>query len=759
MSHNNQTDMVRNRKAIKIKNGKAINIGNDLYYMQGPSHELGGIDVGKNLEVEGGEVMQINKDNIKVFSAQPILNGISPVEKILGGGSPNKIFNEQERYKDRNNLNDDGSIKSSSTGGRDRAKQRNKTITKDLNIMNEQYKCGGKSKKGLLGTEVPPIYDFQRRIYSDPRFKGYTRRGYYNEGVGKGGGAGTTFNTDSKKVNKIVNDTIYIPLVEDFNTAFGRARQQGDSTFVFNNKLYNTKIGNNPKNVEAGAARLQNIGILPVIREKEYEETIPAKTYKTKKELGGLNRSKDYGSKDKPYSKVKSSDFAGGGRSYPILTKADAVDALRLAGLHGRSDVRAKVYRKYPELKKRNGGVITINGNVIDKLISTPRKAKLGTEDKFRNKDLEKIKRDMSFNDYTSDTNTNFRLNDNNWFNKFKSIRPDDYINTIKPTGVINNSNIDDSRITKESPRREYSKLDDTVVKSSNTIKSNNNSINTNTNKSTIRKTKPNTSKSIKTNNNSSNIRLTRFPSITQTGITIPKTDINNIRLNNFISQEDANAGLKKEQSDADDKIKKSRKRNLINDIIGTGANVIGSGLSYANTRRALRNMQVPTEPIYEQPQKLVTDYNINPQLSDIEEQTKQMMDVIGANTATGRARIQRVQRAINAGLSSKNQLRGQKENIETQLKNADIMNRQSVNARNIAARNAWQNNVTNFRNNIREQLASNRNNLYSGINASIQDMLTRRENRRQYNNTLGIYAATHPNVNRKIFEQYGVEF
>lgn len=751
--------MVRNRKAIKIKNGKAISIGNDLYYMQGPSHELGGIDVGKNLEVEGGEVMQINKDNIKVFSAQPILNGISPAEKILGGGSPNKIFNEQERYKDRNRLNDDGSIKSSSTGGRDRAKQRNKTITKDLNIMNKQYKCGGKSKKGLLGTEIPPIYDFQRRIYSDPRFKGYTRRGYYNGGVGKGCGAGTTFNTDSKKVNKIVNDTIYIPLVEDFNTVFGRARQQGDSTFVFNNKLYNTKIGNNPKNIEAGATRLQNIGILPVIREKEYEETIPAKTYKIKKELGGLNRSKDYGSKDKPYPKVKSSDFAGGGRSYPIPTKADAIDALRLAGLHGRSDVRAKVYKKYSELKKRNGGVITINGNVIDKLISTPRKAKLGTEDKFRNKDLEKIKRDMSFNDYTSDMNTNFRLNNNNWFNKFKSIRPDDYINTIKPTGVINNNNIDDSRITKEFPRREYSKSDNDVVKSNNTIKSNNNSINTNTNKSTIRKTKPNTSKSIKTNNNNSNIRLTRFPSITQAGITIPKTDINNIRLNNFVSQEDANAGLKKEQSDADDKIKKSRKRNLINDIIGTGANVIGSGLSYANTRRALKNMQAPIEPTYEQPQKLVTDYNINPQLSDIEEQTKQMMDVIGANTATGRARIQRVQRAINAGLSSKNQLRGQKENIETQLKNADIMNRQSVNARNIAARNAWQNNVINFQNNIREQLASNRNNLYSGINASIQDMLTRRENRRQYNNTLGIYAATHPNVNRKIFEQYGVEF
>lgn len=72
---------------------------------------------------------------------------------------------------------------------------------------------------------------------------------------------------------------------------------------------------------------------------------------------GGLKRSKDYGSKKKPYPSVKSGDFAGGKRSYPIPTKADAVDALRLAGLHGRSDVKAKVYKKYPELKKGQYGM------------------------------------------------------------------------------------------------------------------------------------------------------------------------------------------------------------------------------------------------------------------------------------------------------------------------------------------------------------------------------------------------------------------
>lgn len=72
---------------------------------------------------------------------------------------------------------------------------------------------------------------------------------------------------------------------------------------------------------------------------------------------GGLT-SKDRGSSKHPYPSVSSKDFAGGGRSYPIPTKADAVDALRLAGLHGRSDVRSKVYSKYPSLrpKARTGG-------------------------------------------------------------------------------------------------------------------------------------------------------------------------------------------------------------------------------------------------------------------------------------------------------------------------------------------------------------------------------------------------------------------
>lgn len=105
-----------------VRGGKAIPLGNNFYYMQGRKHEQGGIDLGaddKNgLEVEGGEVVHTSKNSIKVFSAVPMLNGKSPAEKIINGENANKVFKEQEEFKDRNNFNDDGSKKYQAGGKR-----------------------------------------------------------------------------------------------------------------------------------------------------------------------------------------------------------------------------------------------------------------------------------------------------------------------------------------------------------------------------------------------------------------------------------------------------------------------------------------------------------------------------------------------------------------------------------------------------------------------------------------------------------------
>lgn len=105
-----------------VRGGKAIPLGNNFYYMRGRKHEQGGIDLGaddKNgLEVEGGEVVHTSKNSIKVFSAIPMLNGKSPAEKVINGENANKVFKEQEEFKDRNNYNDDGSKKYQAGGKR-----------------------------------------------------------------------------------------------------------------------------------------------------------------------------------------------------------------------------------------------------------------------------------------------------------------------------------------------------------------------------------------------------------------------------------------------------------------------------------------------------------------------------------------------------------------------------------------------------------------------------------------------------------------
>lgn len=109
--------MIRKKKLDVVRGGIAIPIPNkdNYYYMSGRKHINGGIDLGKDpktgLEVEDGEVVKIGKNDVKVFSAVPFQNGKSPAERILSGENAGTVFKEQEAFKDRNGLNDDGTKK------------------------------------------------------------------------------------------------------------------------------------------------------------------------------------------------------------------------------------------------------------------------------------------------------------------------------------------------------------------------------------------------------------------------------------------------------------------------------------------------------------------------------------------------------------------------------------------------------------------------------------------------------------------------
>lgn len=98
-----------------VSGGVAIPLGNNFYYMKGRKHKNGGIDIGSNpktgIEVEDGEVMQMMQNGAKVFSSMPFLRGSSPANRVLAGENPDNVFRQQELYKDRNNINDDGTKK------------------------------------------------------------------------------------------------------------------------------------------------------------------------------------------------------------------------------------------------------------------------------------------------------------------------------------------------------------------------------------------------------------------------------------------------------------------------------------------------------------------------------------------------------------------------------------------------------------------------------------------------------------------------
>ena len=391
--------MIRKKKLDVVRGGIAIPIPNkdNYYYMSGRKHINGGIDLGKDpktgLEVEDGEVVKIGKNDVKVFSSVPFLNGKSPAQKVLGGENPNTVFKQQEQFKDRNGINDDGTKKNNRTKAKmgtidwDKVDEYVDTAEKTLGAANlglsaatfvapNPYTAVGAYTTGLAGIGTDIYQGIRSGIKKDWTGVG---KNVVDIGLSLAG-------MRALKVAKKLDD------LNKVKQAAGAPREYVTHT-----------IGRRPKTIrkikmtkEADAAeKAYTFGYIsiPAGTALNFADTTkPNNKNNTnnKKAMGGLSRSKDYGSKSKPYPSVKSGDFAGGHRSYPIPTKADAIDALRLAGLHGRSDVRAKVYAKYPDLRKKSksGGLysVTVNGETKLKMFpstgSLPRirrKAALGT--------------------------------------------------------------------------------------------------------------------------------------------------------------------------------------------------------------------------------------------------------------------------------------------------------------------------------------------------------------------------------------------
>lgn len=636
------------------RGGKATNIGGNLYYMSGRKHSAGGIDIGDTLEVEGGEVVQTTPKEVKVFSAQPILNGKSPAKLVMGGANPANVFNAQERFKDMNGLNDDGTTK---------------------------FACGGRKKKtngGLVSVNGNVV----NRVIGDISFPSST-------GGRKRAALGTR---ERDKDYVVMNGKLY----RQTNDEFGEVAYEPVDDNTPNSRLADGR---------GSAARKSDREVRAAARRDAKTQTANTR----------WTRGNNFNEVE-PFTPTPSKSS---GNSKPNTNNRNKGTGFTVI----ENDKRVHYPSVNAYAKSKNKPIDS------DVQAAAKRDAKGGRTD-FRNM--------LEIPEFTPDSYS--RQSTNNVPTAQTRVTPKEtpVKETVQPTATKTSV----PQTTNAAPRRRSTNRTSTASTAAKPT-------------AAQQRTAPN---------------FASLDSMMQGLPTASKTNTPN-RLESPVA---ANQNVP-------DVISSPKKRLALfdqldtSDIIGFGSNIAGTIASSITTNRALNRMEAPTkqqvyEPVMEQANKLKTTFNINPQLGEITEQTRRAMGDIGANTSSSRASLRGKQRARNASQYAKNNLYGQKENIETQLINQDRMNRQQVASRNTAAHNDYinrkslaeydyANKTAQFNNSIREQKASSLNRTFSGINTGIQDMLSRIENRRNYNNTLGIYDATHPNVDRRLFTSKGVKF
>lgn len=699
-----------------VAGGIAQPLGNHFFYMNGRKHSQGGIDIGPSdktgIEVEGGEVVETNGNELKVYSAQPILNGASPAQLVMGGANPNKVFKAQEDFKDRNRINDDGT----------------------------KYKEGGKIY------QAPDEYKRQIAEIGSIIIGGYpTIAGNRNYKFIKG-------LTKASRIGRTATNFINLGRQKIYDLA-----NKIDNTWINQGikEVYRTTIGKHGSNLPR---------TIDYINKNNINEN--------KKAMGGLSRDKDYGSKKKPYPSVAKKDFAGGHRSYPIPTKADAVDALRLAGLHGRNDVKAKVYNKYPELRKKGnvGLVVSINGNIKNGLIHSPSSTG-GLRDKFAvggnriNRHGRTWEYDEQIGAYVPITNRTINRTSAYPINKSargETIVGSDY--TFRNGRWSKNNNTNKPNIDNGNRRPQYyaerrlplfedgAGITSGLVRAGWSHGNNKGASMNNTNIPSLSETKSN-GKTPRGGRSKSNQSTQSIPTAVYNR-NLPKVEAS-IPTTLHVSTNIPAKGTTSSDGKGQGKFK-----NLTTaDWIGLGSNIAGSLASYFASRRAINKMRGPGQPTLISANKLKTKYNINPQLDRIREDKFEAYRDIDSNTASSRVSLAHKQRVRNAAGQAANELYGNKENIETNLINQDRRNQQSVRQFNAQQYNQYIDRKIAFDNGIREAKVTNINNLFSGINAGIQDMISRYENRKALNNTIDAMRASAPNVDDRIMRDAGVDY
>lgn len=744
-----------------VAGGIAQPLGNNFFYMNGRKHSQGGIDIGPSdktgIEVEDGEVVETNGNELKVYSAQPIINGVSPAKLVMGGANPNKVFKAQEDFKDRNGINDDGT---KAKYGKEKyvAKSDNTRVTP---IMESPRNSGIKQgdfiyypetqKRGINSSTYSIRYDD----------KDYKILDYIDDNF-----------TDYQTIDKIPENEVKALYYNNVNNKLGKLLSKNYRKYVekqFNKqyrKAINKEIAKNGITDDELKEYIESKGIHP--EHKKYNVITSEKLVKSSRNEGN------------PYQHFI---FTGdvGKQGLEVIDIVD-VNSDKFKGIPYTRDHFGKYTKGYSRKSRKLGGknmIVNISGNVKNGLIHSPSSTG-GLRDKFAvgGKRINRHGRTWEYDEQIGAyvPITNRTINRTSAYPINKSARGETIIGSdytfrngrwSKNNNVntnTNKSNIDNgNRRPQYYAERRLPLFEDGAGITSGLVRAgwshgNNKGISTNnTNIPSLSATKSSGKTPRRGRSKSSQSTQsvpTKTPPTAVYNRNLPKVEAN-IPTTLPVSTSTPAKGITSSDGKGQGKFK-----NLTTaDWIGLGSNVAGSLASYFTSRRAINKMRGPGQPTLISANKLKTKYNINPQLDRIREDKFEAYRDIDSNTASSRVSLARKQRVRNTAGQAANELYGNKENIETNLINQDRRNQQSVRQFNAQQYNQYIDRKTAFDNGIREAKVTNINNLFSGINAGIQDMISRYENRKALNNTIGAMRASAPNVDDRIMRDAGVDY
>lgn len=632
-----------------VAGGIAQPLGNNFFYMNGRKHSQGGIDIGPSdktgIEVEDGEVVETNGNELKVYSAQPIINGISPAKLVMGGANPNKVFKAQEDFKDKNGINDDGT-------------------------------------KAKYGKE--------------------------------------------KHVAKIDNTRVAMALDKNISRASQKAITKGRDALGYYSISPNSRNKGNPYQhfIFTGDVGKQGLDVVDIkdVNSEEFKHIFNTRQHLGQYSKGYSRKSRKLGGKDMIVS-------ISGNVKNGLIHSPSSTGGLRDKFAVGGN--RINRHGRTWEYDEQIGAYVPITNRTINRTSAYPinKSARgetiIGSDYTFRN------------GRWSKNNNVNTNTNKPNIDNGNR--RPQYYAERRLPLFE------DGAGITSGLVRAGWSHGNDKGISTNNT-----NIPSLSETKSNGKTPRGGRSKSSQSTQSIS----TKTPPTAVYNRNLPKVEANIPTTLPVSTSTHA-----KEITSSDGKGQGKFKNLTTADWIGLGSNVAGSLASYFASKRAINKMRGPGQPTLISANKLKTKYNINPQLDRIREDKFEAYRDIDSNTASSRVSLARKQRVRNAAGQAANELYGNKENIETNLINQDRRNQQSVRQFNAQQYNQYIDRKAAFDNGIREAKVTNINNLFSGINAGIQDMISRYENRKALNNTIGAMRASAPNVDDRIMRNAGVDY